>query len=444
MAAPRVPWQGRLTSVGWGFVVAGAVVLIAAQAMGRRDLLHLAAFLLLIPATAWISTRLFRPGLTIERSTEPPVVETGQLAEVHLAIRHAGVLVGRMSMAEQLPSALGTGPDFAYPGRTVGSDGVSRYRYQLSCPHRGLFLLGPVEAHSTDVFGVTEQRTRIDDGSILTVTPAPIPLAASVLSGLRGIEGVIATRMQANPSEDDVMTREYRHGDPMRRVHWAATARHGDLMVRQEESATSPEATLILDLRRDAFPVASGRAVPAGEWAPGPPEFEWAVTAAMSIAAHLADLDYSLRLLDADGSLALSHSPSSSEPDAPDYSGRTGLASVAEGLAAILPRGRENGSAAPRAGEGFGDLLLDRLEAHGQRGPIVAVLGRTTADDARVLAPAGSASERALALVVADRPGACRGAVEALRAAGWFAVEATPSTRIDAAWLALTAEVLPW
>ncbi|WP_171041289.1 DUF58 domain-containing protein [Sinomonas susongensis] len=425
-------------------MITGAVVLLAAQAMGRRDLLHLSVFLLLVPAAAWISTRLFRPGLTVERSTEPPVVEAGQRAEVHLAISHTGALVGRMSMAEQLPSTLGTGPDFAYPGRTVGADGVSRYRYQLSCPHRGLFVLGPVEARSSDVFGVTEQRTRIDDGTLLTVTPAPVPLAASVLSGLRGIEGVIATRMQANPAEDDVMTREYRHGDPMRRVHWAATARHGQLMVRQEESATSPEATIILDLRRGAFPVVAGRPTPTGEWAPGPPEFEWAVTAAMSVAAHLADLDYSLRLLDTDGSLALSHSPSSSGPDAPEYSGRTGLAAVAEGLAAILPRGRENGTSGPHTGDGFGDLLLDRLEAHGQRGPIVAVLGRTTADDARVLAPAGTVAERALALVVSDHPGACRGAVEVLRSAGWFAVEATPSTRIDAAWLALTAEVLPW
>ena len=50
------------------------------------------------------------------------------------------------------------------------------------------------------------------------------------------------------------MTREYRHGDPMRRVHWAATARHGELMVRQEESVTTPEATIILDQRLAAFP----------------------------------------------------------------------------------------------------------------------------------------------------------------------------------------------
>ena len=50
------------------------------------------------------------------------------------------------------------------------------------------------------------------------------------------------------------MTREYRHGDPMRRVHWAATARHGSLMVRQEESVTTPEATIILDQRLSAYP----------------------------------------------------------------------------------------------------------------------------------------------------------------------------------------------
>lgn len=448
MALPRwrgSPWQGKLTAAGWGFVGTGAAVLLAAQAMGRRDLLHLAVFLLLVPAAAWISNRLFRPGLRVDRASSPPVVEAGQRAEIHLTVRHSGVLVGRMSMAELLPTALGTGPEFGYPGRTVGADGASRYRYQLLCPRRGLYTLGPVEARSTDVFGVAEQRTRIDAGTQLVVTPAPVPLAASVLSGLRGIEGVIATRMQANPSEDDVMTREYRHGDPMRRVHWAATARHGELMVRQEESATSPEATIILDLRKDAFAASTGHAVPAGEWAPASDEFEWAIRAAVSVAAHLSDLDYTLRLLDVDGSLALSHSSSATEPDAPDYAGRPGLAAVAEGLAAILPRAPEaanHGQA--HAAEGFGDLLLDRIEAHGQRGPIVAILGRTSADDARVLAPAAATTERALAVVVTERAGTCRAAVQALRSAGWLAVEATPRTRVDAAWLALTEEVAAW
>ncbi|MDD0857137.1 DUF58 domain-containing protein [Arthrobacter alpinus] len=36
------------------------------------------------------------------------------------------------------------------------------------------------------------------------------------------------------------MTREYRSGDPLRRVHWPVTARQGKLMVRAEESVTAP------------------------------------------------------------------------------------------------------------------------------------------------------------------------------------------------------------
>ena len=85
------------------------------------------------------------------------------------------------------------------------------------------------------------------------MTPAAVELPVTGLAGARGHDGVTATRIRANPSDDDVMTREYRHGDPMRRVHWAATARHGELMVRQEESVTTPEATIILDQRFSAF-----------------------------------------------------------------------------------------------------------------------------------------------------------------------------------------------
>ena len=86
------------------------------------------------------------------------------------------------------------------------------------------------------------------------MTPAAIELPETGLAGARGHDGVTPTRARANPSDDDVMTREYRHGDPLRRVHWAATARHGSLMVRQEESVTTPEATIILDQRLSAYP----------------------------------------------------------------------------------------------------------------------------------------------------------------------------------------------
>lgn len=428
-AAPRTDWQGTLTARGWGFVAAAAVALVTAQVMGRRDLLHLAVFLALIPAAALVSNLLIRPSMTVLREPRPDVVEAGHLTEISLGLNHSGLLSGRMSMAEQLPPSLGTGPAFVYPGRSISRDGASHYRYELACPRRGLFELGPVEARHTDPFGLAERHSRLGSTARLIVTPAAVPLAASVLSGVRGAEGTVAARIQSNPSDDDVMTREYRHGDPMRRVHWAATARHGELMVRQEESAVSPEASLVMDLRRSAFPH-PGHEDPDG---PDSPAFEWAVTAVMSIAAHLSDLGYSLRLLEPGGGPALARSASAPEPDSPDYSGRDGLAMVAEGLAAVAPLD------APATDEGFSDSLLDRLEGHRHRGPIVAVLGRTTRQEAHQLASAAGFAERAIALVVTPRAGTCREAVEALRDGGWLAVEATPRSSLAHLWAALTS-----
>ncbi len=86
--------------------------------------------------------------------------------------------------------------------------------------------------------------------------------------------------------EDDAATREYRHGDDLRRVHWRSTARVGELMVRREEQPWESRATVVLDTRAFAH---------RGE---GPTaSFEWAVSAAASIAVHLRHGGYKLRLV---------------------------------------------------------------------------------------------------------------------------------------------------
>ncbi|GAB4099077.1 DUF58 domain-containing protein [Sinomonas halotolerans] len=423
-------WRGALTRRGWAFVVAAVVVLVAAQVLGRRDLLQLAVFLALVPLAALASNALTRPSLEVRREPRPEVVEAGSATEVTLRLRHSGILAGTLAMAEVLPAAFGQGPAFAYPGRVVGRDGASSYRYELGCRQRGLYRIGPVEARYTDPFGLASQSARLGGDTRLVVTPAAVPLASAVLAGLRGAEGSVPTRMQSSPNDDDVMTREYRPGDPMRRVHWAATARQGELMVRQEESATSPEATLVLDLRHDAFPSGAGPS----------PSFEWAVTAAMSAAAHLAGLGYSLRLVDTSGSPALASSPSAPSPSGEGgheglhdalHAGPRGVAAIAEGLAAIAP------THAADEGDGLADRLLDRLESHRGRGPVVAVLGRTSAAAARSLAPSAATSERALALIVTDHARGSRDAAEILRDAGWQVAEASPRTEVRAAWLAL-------
>ncbi len=448
----RLP-RHLFTQRGWGMLAAGAAALAAAQVMGRRDLLSLAVLLLVLPMVSLAGIRLVKPRFQVYREFNPSPVETSAPATVRLAVARTGAASGRATMEERLPSRFGESPAFRFPSRSA-TGGTSRYEYHLRSAQRGQFLIGPVTAEFTDPFGLSLHRQAIDDGDTLTVTPAAVALPLTGLAGARGNDGVTATRIRANPSDDDVMTREYRHGDPMRRVHWTATARHGSLMVRQEESVTTPEATIILDQRFAAFSGSSGTVPPGSTAQDGhsmisSETFEWAVVAAMSISAHLAERNYGLRLLDARGEPAFLRSTSAPEPEVEEYTGASGLQSIAESLAAIQLTGpharRDSGRRdifGSRESHGhqesgpppFDDNLMDKLSAHRMRGPLIAVLGRISPMEALSLAPAAGYGTNAFAIVVTDRPAEFEDALEKLRQGGWRAAAVPPSVSVAGAW----------
>lgn len=444
----RLP-KHLFTNRGWGLLAAGAVSLGCAWVMGRRDLLTLAVLLLLLPLVALAGVRVLKPKFQVYREFNPSTVETASTTTVRLAVARSSYSTGHVIMEEQLPPRFGEPPAFRFPARSA-SGGTSRYEYHLRSGKRGQFRIGPVTAEFSDPFGLSLRRHAIDDGDILTVTPAAVELPVTGLAGARGNDGVTATRIRANPSDDDIMTREYRHGDPMRRVHWAATARHGQLMVRQEESVTTPEATLILDQRFTAFAAGTGSMFGAHDedsdlvTSPG---FEWVVTAAMSVAAHLAEWNYSLRVLDVFGSPAFIRSRSAPEPDTEEFSGIGGLQAIAEGLAAIELSGprhvraehhRADAATGPATADSadaaFDDRLMDKLAAHRLRGPLLALLGTLTPAEARSLAPAAAYGANAFALMVTDAARNNDDVLEILRLAGWRVAVVTSRTQLAAAW----------
>jgi uncharacterized protein (DUF58 family) len=435
------------SSRGWGLLAAGVISLLCAQVMGRRDLLALGVLLVVLPLISLAGIRLVKPRFRVYREFSPSTVETASITTVRLAVARTGPGVGRVIMEERLPSRFGESPAFRFPARSA-SGGTSRYEYRLRSGKRGQFLIGPVTAEFTDPFGLSLHRHTIDDGDTLTVTPAAVELPATGLAGARGNDGITATRIRANPSDDDVMTREYRHGDPMRRVHWPATARHGVLMVRQEESVTTPEATIILDQRFIAYSTGFGSVFGGddGHDLVTSDTFEWAVTATMSVSAHLAERNYALRFLDAAGEPAFHRSPSAPEPDNEEYTGAGGLQSIAESLAAIQLSGphhmrrdhdtarREHAGSTEYGQAVFDDRLIDKLAAHRMRGPVLAVLGKISLAEARSLAPAAGYAANAFAIVISDRPAESHDALEALRLGGWRAVAVDASTSLPAAW----------
>lgn len=457
----RLP-GGMFTPRGWGLIAAGAAALLTAQLMGRRDLLAVAVLLLALPAAAALSLRLLKPGISVERTFSPAAVETGTEAAVSLTVLSRHPLQGTAVMREGLPLRFGASPVFHFPGRNQGADGRSIYEYRLRSNRRGRYPIGPVTAEFLDPFNLARAVHTLGSTDHLVVTPAPLPLPATALTGPRGTEGSVSSPRRGNPSEDDVSTREYRYGDPMRRVHWGATARHAELMVRQEEPVTAPRATILFDQRQGGYPTEFSGSF----WADSADEtggrsseaFEWAVSAVMSVTVHLMDNGYTVRLLDERSAPGLSRSVSAPFPQEMVFDGPSGLLDLAEGLAAVAPdsggrdpeqhtlpagqnpprrSGSGTGSGNSPAGGPFGLRLIDALAGQREQGPLVAVLGRLSAEDARRLAPAAEYSAAPLALLVSDAPQTQLAAIDILRASGWSVTAPALRTPIADAWAGL-------
>ncbi|WP_309620989.1 DUF58 domain-containing protein [Salinibacterium sp.] len=280
-----------LTARGVVFVVASGIALIAAYALGLRVLLTAAIMLAALPLGAMLLVRSHRPKLSVTRSFSPHVIEAGSAATVTLLVRNLGGSAtlraqwwderpwgdGHTTEAE-LPVLQPRGARFSRRGNSTTLE------YELRPPRRGIFSIGPFSVRMSDAFGLATSTFSLGEPQDVVVTPEVVTLAETGLSVSAGDGESRLVQRRSAGDNDDSITREYRTGDAMRRVHWRATARHGDLMVRQEEQRSFPEARVLVDTRGIGYGDLYGddRTNDFDS-----DSFEWAVRMLASVAVHL-------------------------------------------------------------------------------------------------------------------------------------------------------------
>ncbi|MDI6097925.1 DUF58 domain-containing protein [Actinoplanes sp. NEAU-A12] len=278
-----------LTTRGRSFLAAGIAAAISALILGERDLLRVAVLLGVLPLlAAWYVGRS-RYKLACTRSLEPGRAPVGSSARVILRLQNLSRLpTGTMLLEDRLPYALGSRPRVVL--ERLGAHQASSVAYTVRADVRGRYPIGPLMVRLTDPFGLCELTRSFPSVDKLIVIPQVVPLPRVRLAGEYAGTGESRARSVAVHGEDDAATREYRRGDDLRRVHWRSTARTGELMVRREEQPWESRATVVLDTRgyahRGEGPTAS---------------FEWAVSAAASVAVHLRESGYKVRMVTGSG-----------------------------------------------------------------------------------------------------------------------------------------------
>ena len=399
-----------LTVRGRAFLAAGGTALVCAMVLGHDELVRVGALLILLPLAAafFLSRSRYRLGLV--RSLSPAQVTAGQQALVQLDLSNDGRMpTGVLRLEDQVPYVLGTRPRFVVdrmsPGwkRSVG--------YHVRSDVRGRFDVGPMRVRLNDSFGLVQLERTFHSISTLVVTPPVVPLPAVPLSGAWTGSGDNRPRAFTSGSAEDVTVREYRRGDDLRRVHWRSSAHAGELMVRREEQPWQSRATLFVD-NRTAVHRGSGSSS----------SLEHAVSVAASVAVHLVQRGFSVRLVTA---RSQGHNGSWHEHGALAAE----AAPLLESLAVLTPTG---------------DARIDTrwLAQSGHSGLLIAVLGDLDESDTASLTRMRHSAAGAMAVVLDVSAWGHREATGTATAQnatwlagnGWRAVAAGPRDPLPALW----------
>ena len=123
-------------------------------------------------------------------------------------------------------------------------------QYDSQCYQRGFYTFPPLKLTSRGPFGFFKQSYQIAQPDTLLIYPNYLPLKR-----FRLFEHYLQTAQQSQKAGlgDQVLgLRDYRHGDPIKNIHWRSTARQGNLIVKEMSTEEEIQFNLVLDFWGEA------------------------------------------------------------------------------------------------------------------------------------------------------------------------------------------------
>jgi uncharacterized protein (DUF58 family) len=436
MAQSRIQQlRAGFTTRGRCLLAAGMTALVCGLLFGSVDLARAGTLVLAAPIVATLVVNRSQLTIASRRSVTPARSTLGTDVSVALTVTNRSVLpTGPLMLEDRLPVQITGRARFSLDGLS-GRESRS-VAYRLPRLGRGRYSAGPLRMRLTDPFGLIDTSRSFTATSSFVVTPVVDALPQAQPPYSVDVGENAGSHSIGSHGADDASTREYRHGDDLRKIHWRSTARIGTLMVRHEERPWQGHATLVLDLRAGAHDTLIDSSSTHPAQPDEPPRdirrtssLEWAISAIASIGSHLAHQGRELSLVE-----------SVSDAERVRLGGAWELV---EHLAEVRPSGAND----------LHDLVPIIRDA-ARDSTVIAVLGRLDLAGARALATVQArGSGGAPFVILLDTPtwrhGRAAGVepeprppsaefdaavVETLRAAGWWVVRATSADTTPIVW----------
>ncbi|MGH2542233.1 MAG: DUF58 domain-containing protein, partial [Ardenticatenaceae bacterium] len=385
------------------WVLFAILATILGLATGQEALLFMAALLVTIIPVARFWNRTALTGLVYRRAFDETRVFAGETVGLTLELTNQKLLpllwvrvddrfpkTMQPEERELLASGIPEMGLLSHVASLLWYEKV-RWRCHIPCHQRGFYFFGPVELRSGDIFGILDSEAILDNTTRLIVYPKIQPLERL---GLPAKDPFGGKRVNLPVFEDPIRVvgaRDYHPDDPMRRIHWKASARAQSLQVRVWEPAQEPQWMVFLNV-----------ATFEKHWQGIIRDLhEWAISVAASICQHAFNDRYAVGLV-ANASVPHSDQAVKVAPGRSPHQMRY----ILEALAAITSFATTSidrllGTESPRVGWGATLVVVTavvtedlqeqmvRLRRAGRQLALVSLDNRFTADAAHLLSAQG-------------------------------------------------------
>lgn len=213
------------------------------------------------------------PTLAVERTVDADDPAPGDELTVTVTMTNEGAWpLADLRIVDGVPAGLAVADGPAKLGTALRAGDTATLEYTVIA-RRGDHEFDPVLVLARDVTNAVERRVLVDCETTITCSSATQPLDTEV--PLRQAAATFAGRLTTADGGDGTefhSLREYRHGDPLRRVDWNTAAKTGELATQQFHEQRAARVVLLIDARTAAYragateqPHAVDRSVTAAE-----------------------------------------------------------------------------------------------------------------------------------------------------------------------------------
>ncbi len=225
-----------------------------------NSLLTVSALMLTVTGAGWLWNQYSLRGVGYRRLFSERRAFLGEVVDLTLQVTNRKWLpLPWLRVQDEYPTSIAlldgqvqpcTKPDRGLLSNLMSLRWLERVqvRYHLRCDKRGFYAFGPACLQSGDMFGLFDSQSVRPEVDWLIVYPEVRPIEGLILppKELLG-EAKAHQRIFGDPTRT-AGTREHRAGDPLKSIHWKASARHQTLQVKVHEPTTTTQLVIFLDM----------------------------------------------------------------------------------------------------------------------------------------------------------------------------------------------------